>query len=144
MTNELKWLVRCHVYGYHRPEQNDRTIQINKNLDNGLRKRVYIHQQQPIDGSDRQRILHLQQHRRLHLLFLSEGSSVKQSSGSFPKRKRGADQSLLPLRCPVCREHERRRATLQVQRPSLGRDQREQGARPQVRAELVRPRGAAQ
>lgn len=128
MTNELKWLVRCHVYGYHRPEQNDRTIQINKNLDNGLRKRVYIHQQQPIDGADRQRILHPQQHRRPHIPFLSEGSSGKQSSGSFPKRKRGADQPLLSLRCPVYREHQRRRAALQVQRPSLGRDQREQGA----------------
>ena len=79
-----------------------------------------------------------------HLLFLSEGPSGKQPCGSFPKRKRGADQSLLSLWCPVCREHQRRRAAFQVQRPSLGRDQREQGVRPQVRAELVRPWGAAQ
>ena len=70
-----------------------------------------------------------------HLLFLSEGSSGKQSSGSFPKRKRGADQSLLSLRRSVRGKHERRRATLQVQRQGVGS---------QVRAELVRPWRAAQ
>ena len=79
-----------------------------------------------------------------HLLFLPEGPSGKQSCGSFPKRKRGADQSLLSLRCPARGEHERRRTALQVQRPSLGRDQREQGIGPQVRPRLVRPWGKAQ
>ncbi len=63
-----------------------------------------------------------------HLLFPSEGSSGKQPCDSLPKRKRGADQPLLSIRCVVRGEHQRRRATLQVQRPSLGRDQREQGA----------------
>ena len=70
-----------------------------------------------------------------HLLFLSEGPSGKQSSGSFPKRKRGADQSLLSLRCIVRGEHQRRRAAFQVQRKGVGS---------QVRAELVRPWRAAQ
>ena len=135
MTNELKWLVRCHVYGYHRPEQNDRTIQINKNLDDRLRKRIHIHQQQSIDGSDRQRIFHPQRHRSPHLPFLPEGPSRKQPCGSFPKRKRGADQPLLSIRCVVRGEHQRRRAALQVQRKGIG---------PQVRAELVRPWRAAQ
>ena len=70
-----------------------------------------------------------------HLLFLSEGSSGKQSSGRRGERQHCADQSLLSLRRPVCREHQRRRAALQVQRKGIG---------PQVQSELVRPRRAAQ